>query len=233
MPKSKSSKRKQRNCSDNNHEPNAVKVRKQRGPSSDSDKGNVSVSDVLNKVNSVLFGVDNSVFDSSSSSGSTSGISETGSGFVNNMADSSAEPTIRDVMVLLKSASSRRQCLETKMSVMDSIEKRMESFEKEIKQLWVVHEERANKVEERVSRLEDKVGAAELAERVQDLAKERDTLRENVSYLQSQSMRNNLVFTAKPEANGNVFETPEMTEAKLRQHLVSAFKLSQEVANSI
>ncbi|KAH3791113.1 hypothetical protein DPMN_169325 [Dreissena polymorpha] len=131
MPKSKSSKKKQRNSSDNNHEPNAVNVRKQRGPSSDSDKGNVSVSDVLNKVNSVLFGVDtldNSVFDSSSSSGSTSGISETGSGFVNNMADSSAEPTIRDVMVLLKSVSSRLQCLETKMSVMDSIEKRMESF---------------------------------------------------------------------------------------------------------
>ncbi|KAH3827699.1 hypothetical protein DPMN_129640 [Dreissena polymorpha] len=105
-------------------------------------------------------------------------------------------------------------------------------------QLWVVHEERAKKVEERLSRIEDNVDgadihASELAERVQELVKERDTLREDVSYLQSQSMRNNLVFTAKPEANGNVFETPEMTEAKLRQHLVSAFKLSQEVATSI
>ncbi|XP_052225073.1 uncharacterized protein LOC127840700 [Dreissena polymorpha] len=154
------------------------------------------------------------------------------------MADSSAEPTMRDVMLLLKSVSSRLQCLEAKMSVMDSIEKRMESFEKEMKQLWVVHEERAKKVEERVSRLEDKVDgadihAAELAERVQVLVKERDTLREDVSYLQSQSMRNNLIFTSIPEATGNVMETPEMTEVKLRQHLVSAFKLSQEVATSI
>ncbi|KAH3859549.1 hypothetical protein DPMN_102366 [Dreissena polymorpha] len=65
------------------------------------------------------------------------------SGFDYNMADSSAEPTIRNVMVLLRSVSSRRQCLETKMSVMKSIEKRMECFEKDMKQLWVVHEARA------------------------------------------------------------------------------------------
>ncbi|KAH3715763.1 hypothetical protein DPMN_058476 [Dreissena polymorpha] len=93
MPKSKSSKRKQRNNSYNHNDSYAVKVRTQRGTSSDSDIGNVSVSDVLNKVNSVLFGVDaleNIVFVSSSGSGSTSGISETGRGFDNNMADSSA-----------------------------------------------------------------------------------------------------------------------------------------------
>ncbi|XP_052225006.1 uncharacterized protein LOC127840635 [Dreissena polymorpha] len=77
------------------------------------------------------------------------------------------------------------------------------------------------------------IHAAELAERVQELEKERSTLWDNVSYQQSQSMRNNLVFTSVPEANGNGNETPETTEAKLRQHLVSAFKLTEEVATSI
>ena len=124
------------------------------------------------------------------------------------------------------------------MNIIESIEKRMENFEKDIKRLWVVHEDRSKKVEERVSRVEDKVDgadihAAELAERVHGLEKERDTLRDNVSYLQSQSMRNNLVFTSVPEANESGNETPETTEAKLRQHLVSAFKLTEEVATSI
>ncbi|KAH3806176.1 hypothetical protein DPMN_134492 [Dreissena polymorpha] len=243
MPKTKNKKRKERNSSDNNDDPNAVKVRKQRGPSSDIDIDNLSVSELLNKANSVLYGVEaleNSVFVSPSCSGSTSTdpIGVTGSGVHQNMADKGAEPTIRDVMVLLTAVSSRLQCLETNMSVMDSIEKRMENFENDMKRLWVVHEDRAKKVEERVLRLEDKVDgvdihAAELVERVQVLVKERDTLREDVSYLQSQSMRSNLIFTPVPEAAGSDIETPEVTEAKLRQHLVSAFKLTQEVATSL
>ncbi|KAH3692556.1 hypothetical protein DPMN_193105 [Dreissena polymorpha] len=53
----------------------------------------------------------------------------------------------------------------------------MENFEKDIKRLWVVHEDRSKKVEARVSRVEDNVEgadihAAELAERVQELEKE-------------------------------------------------------------
>ncbi|KAH3774196.1 hypothetical protein DPMN_175570 [Dreissena polymorpha] len=133
------------------------------------------------------------------------------------MANKSDEPTIHDVMALLTTVSGRLQCLEVKMNIIESIEKRMENFEKDIKRLWVVHEDRSKKVEERVSRVEDKVEgadihAAELAERVQELEKERDILRDNVSYLQSQSMRNNLVFTSVPESNGNGNETPETTE---------------------
>jgi len=241
MPKSKCSKRKERNSSDN--DPNASKVCKQRGPSADTETGNVPISEIINKANSVLFNVENlenSVFlQSPSCSGRGSLISETGS--VEDyciMANKSDEPTIRDVMALLTTVSSRLQCLEVKMNIIESIEKRMENFEKDIKRLWVVHEDRSKKVEERVSRVEDKVDgadihAAELAERVHELEKERDTLRDNVSYLQSQSMRNNLVFTSVPEANESGNETPETTEAKLRQHLVSAFKLTEEVATSI
>jgi hypothetical protein len=154
------------------------------------------------------------------------------------MAVSSDEPTIRDVMVLLKAVSCRLECLETKMSIMDSIEKRMESFENYMRRLWLVNDERATKVDERVSRLEDKlegsdIHVAGLAEKIQGLVKERDTLREDVSYLQSQSMRNNLIFTSVPEAIENGVETPEKTEEKLRQHLVSAFKLSEDMVTSI
>ncbi|KAH3689495.1 hypothetical protein DPMN_191819 [Dreissena polymorpha] len=240
MPKSKGGKRKERNSSDN--DPNASKVHKQRGPSTDTDTGNVPISEIINEANSVLFNVENlenSVFlQSPNCSGRGSLISESGSVVdYSIMANKSDEPTIRDVMALLTTVRSRLQCLEAKMNIIESIGKRMENFEKDIKRLWVVHEDRSKKVEERTSRVEDNVEgadihAAELADRVHELEKERDTLRDNVSYLQSQSMRNNLVFTSVPESNENGNEKPETTEAKLRQHLVSAFKLTEEVASS-
>ena len=46
-------------------------------------------------------------------------------------------------------------------------------------------------------------------------------------------MRKNLIFTSIKEATGNSNETPETTEAKLRQHFLSAFKITEEIATSI
>ncbi|XP_052217926.1 uncharacterized protein LOC127835529 [Dreissena polymorpha] len=68
---------------------------------------------------------------------------------------------------------------------------------------------------------------------MQQLEKERDTLRDNVSYLQSQSMRNNLIFTGVTEDNSTGNEPPEVTERKLRQHLQDAFKIAHEVVDTI
>ncbi|XP_052784275.1 uncharacterized protein LOC128220063 [Mya arenaria] len=57
--------------------------------------------------------------------------------------------------------------------------------------------------------------------------------RDDVPYLQSQSMRNNLVFTEVPEDNTSGSEAAEATERKLRQHLQDAFKIAREMAESI
>ncbi|KAH3715372.1 hypothetical protein DPMN_058080 [Dreissena polymorpha] len=51
-----------------------------------------------------------------------------------------------------------------------------------------------------------------------------------MTYLKSQSMRNNLIFTGVPEVDG---ETPEVTETKLRVHLQNATKIAKEVAESM
>ncbi|XP_052262242.1 uncharacterized protein LOC127866039 isoform X5 [Dreissena polymorpha] len=59
--------------------------------------------------------------------------------------------------------------------------------------------------------------AAELAEHV--LVEERITLRDDVNYLQSQSMQKNLIFTSVPEAAGNRIETPKTTEKMLRKRV--------------
>ena len=99
-------------------------------------------------------------------------------------------------------------------------------------------EDRVKRVDERVTRLEDKVDgtdihAADLAERMQRLERERNTLRDDVSYLQSQSMRNNLIFTGVPEENTGGSEPVEVTERWLRQHLQDAFKFTWEVTEGI
>ncbi|KAH3810026.1 hypothetical protein DPMN_138408 [Dreissena polymorpha] len=92
------------------------------------------------------------------------------------------------------------------MGAIESIEKRMGALEKDIYRLWVAIDERVQKVDQRLTRLENKVDgadihAAQLSERMQQLEIERDTLRDDVSYLQSQTMRNNLVFTGVAEDN--------------------------------
>ena len=57
-----------------------------------------------------------------------------------------------------------------------------------------------------------------------------DTLEESLRYVQSQSMRNNLIFTHIHEAVG---EAHEQTEHKLREFLVEKCKLVQQGVNDI
>lgn len=107
-----------------------------------------------------------------------------------------------------------------------------------MKKRWVALEDKVKKVGERVERLENKVDGtdihvAELSERVQELEKERESLRDDVSYHQSESMRNNLIFKRVQEDNTNGNEAPEITERKLRQHLQDAFKITREIVDSI
>ncbi|XP_052278539.1 uncharacterized protein LOC127877007 [Dreissena polymorpha] len=154
------------------------------------------------------------------------------------MAENNAEPTIRDLMTLMKNVSDRLESVEKKMGGIDSIEKKMCNMKKDLNKLWVALEDRVRKVDERVTRIEDKVDgadfyAAQLSEWVQELEKQRDTLRDNVTYLQSQSMRNNLIFTGVSEDNSNGSEPPETTEKRLRQHLHDACKIARDVADSI
>ncbi|KAH3735050.1 hypothetical protein DPMN_041511 [Dreissena polymorpha] len=85
--------------------------------------------------------------------------------------------------------------MEKKMDAINNIEKRIGALEKDVNKQFVAIEDRMKKVDERVTRLKDKVDgadirAARLSERVQELEKERNTLRDNVSYPPSQSKRN-------------------------------------------
>ncbi|KAH3713703.1 hypothetical protein DPMN_073500 [Dreissena polymorpha] len=59
------------------------------------------------------------------------------------------------------------------------------------------------KVDDREKRVEDQadINAAQMATRIDRLEKEREARRDDVSYLQSQSMRINLIFSSVPKYN--------------------------------
>ncbi|KAH3839969.1 hypothetical protein DPMN_113409 [Dreissena polymorpha] len=87
-----------------------------------------------------------------------------------------------------------------------------------------------NAQKKRLTRLEDKVEAVDegvglLYSRVADIEQKRQQLSDEVAYLKSQSMRNNLIFTEIEEYNSQGNEYQVVTERKLRVHLSEKLKI--------
>ena len=120
-----------------------------------------------------------------------------------------------------------------KLSCITRLEERFATFEKDIKCMCLALETRIKGVEQRVERLEHAsegagIAVADVTSRVEHLEKERDNFRDDMTYLKSQSMRNNLIFTGVPEVAG---ETPEVTESTLRKHIHEALKIAKDAAD--
>jgi predicted nuclease with TOPRIM domain len=69
--------------------------------------------------------------------------------------------------------------------------------------------------------------SAEYQSRVEELEKENSSLKDKVTYLESQSMRNNLVLSGFKE------ETEENLEVKFRDFLVQKLKIAKSILDSI
>lgn len=226
-------KRKDRNSSGNNSDNrNKCKQTKQRGPSDDSDDC-FSISEILGKASAVLFpDVNNSEHKD------TVGEVFCGAENSNSMAEGSREPTNKDLLDCMKAMGDKLCTMEKKLNSLDTLEKKVSSFEKELNKMWVAIEDRIKCTDAKLDGLVDRiethdVEAALMTERVSRLEKQRDDLRDDVAYLKSQSMRNNLVFTNIPEDNTSGNEPADVTESKLRQHLQEKLKLAKETAESI
>ncbi|KAH3839635.1 hypothetical protein DPMN_113067 [Dreissena polymorpha] len=65
------------------------------------------------------------------------------------------------------------------------------------------------------------------------LEKQREELRDEVAFLKSLSMRNNLVLTDVQEVNSGGNEAAEITEIKLWAHLHDALKIAKDISDTI
>ena len=104
-----------------------------------------------------------------------------------------------------------------------------------MKKLWVVISDNNKKSDERITKVEEKsetidfnMGLAN--DKVVDLEKQRDKLKEDVVYLQSQSMRDNLIFSKITEGT---MESVETTEIVLRNFLHEQMKVAKETVDKI
>ncbi|XP_053402918.1 uncharacterized protein LOC128558106 [Mercenaria mercenaria] len=91
------------------------------------------------------------------------------------------------------------------------------------------------KTSERLASIEDKTESIDFALtqtsiKISTLEKQKEELRNDMSYLQAQSMRNNLVFSNIPEAPT---ETSETTEVKLRKFLNEKMKIAEDLVNKM
>lgn len=108
-------------------------------------------------------------------------------------------------------------------------------IEDDLKPLKVAVRDRNKAVDGRINKIQDKVESCDFAvglvnDKVVTLEKENESLKENLTYLQSQSMRNNLIFTNIPEEEA---ETNERSENKLREFIKDNLKAAQDIVDGI
>jgi chromosome segregation ATPase len=110
-------------------------------------------------------------------------------------------------MKFLKCLETKLNAMETRLNKLDSLEEKVLSFDKDMKLLSVrVHDQNKaldhtlSKIDERIERVE--FISAEYQSRIDVLEKENTNLKDKVTYLESQSMRNNLVLGGLKEEPG-------------------------------
>lgn len=231
-------KKKKRNRSSGSDSLNTSKVFKPRGPSESSESSgadtSVIVSEVLNETNSILYNLILEEPATATTSSETMASSDNTS-TTNTSKSESTNPSNSDIMNLLLNISQRLGVVEKKLCSLESLEKKVENFDSELKRIWRSIEERHKKVDQRLTTVEEKSESVEFAvgqiqSQITDLENKRDKVNEDLLYLQSQSMRNNLLFTNIPESTS---EGAEETERKLRAHIHEKMRVAKEVVDNI
>ena len=207
------------------------KVSRARGPSSDC-----NVSDILHETNSILFNDTYSTFDEQdSSSGTMATTTVRNIGRTDQAETVNESPSNADILSYLKRIDSKIVNIELKLQKLDTLEEKVNNFDRELKKLWTyVYDgnkdtsEKFNSFEERFSNVE--MSSAQTESHIDHLRSENVKLKDSLTYLQSQSMRNNLLFCGIDESSN---ETPSESESKVRTFLVDKRKLSQSYVDTL
>ena len=207
-----------------------------------------NVSDVLSQTNSVLYDTEtalnlntsySSVFSSPVKAETPEVMSDPAvkqpSGSVNGQATQPILPTNADLMSFLTKLDERITVMDSKLQKLEVVEKKIDSFDSELKKLWL-HIDKINKTtSDRLLKTEEKLETTEFAvgvasDQITRLEEENVKLKDTMSYLQSQSMRNNLIFGGISESR---FEKNEETEAKLRSFMHEKLQIANDVVENL
>jgi vacuolar-type H+-ATPase subunit I/STV1 len=201
----------------------------------------LGISDLLCETNRILYECDDDQFsqvDISSLSKNCDSLSEsTKLNMASNLENkySSTGPTNSDIVALLSKIDLKITDMDKRLSTLESLEKKVDNFDKELKKLWLHIDSKVKAGDEKIDKITDRVESVELAtglnnDKLQQLEQENKTLKDSISYLQSQSMRNNLIFGNIEESPG---EKPQDTEQKIRSFLHEKLHIAQSIVDSI
>lgn len=204
----------------------------------------VTVSQLLKTTNDVLYNDDLnmssiSVFEAASGIDDRDSMSKGGPSSSAVGSDLPKEPTNADILSYLVQMntkfSSKIGDIEIRLKNLESLDIKVADVDKDLKKMWLFMQDSQKKVEERVNSLEDKhdsinfnVGATN--DKITQLEKERDAIKGDLVYLQSQSMRSNLLFAGIEEAPN---EVPEQTEQTLRNFMETHLKMAKQEVDEI
>lgn len=166
------------------------------------------------------------LIDATKPSGETSG-EKTG------MADSGKEPSNADIMKCLIDINKELGQIDNRTNrqsqTLESLQQKVGSFESDLKKMWTLIYDNEKKSNERFNKIEDSVESADFnlvktVEKVTTLEKKEDEMKNEMLYLQSQSMRNNLIFTSIQESTGSAVEN---CEKLVRDFMVEKMRLAK------
>ena len=232
----KRNKKKRSEGEDENCEPKRLDLRKSPG-------GTESISELLNKANSVLCdeGINVStsnvfeILSDQSDSDQGQSVNASNKTMESSNGQQSRGPTNSDIMAILSKMNNKLNQMDERLNTLESLDKRVDGFDKELRKLWLFIESSSKATNEKVDKVETRVSSTEVdlegaRSKIADLEIENIRMKEEVNYMKSQSMRNNLIF-------GNIDEVPSEKPAKteeiIRNFMIEKLKIARDIVNNI
>ena len=201
----------------------------------------IAVSDTLHQANSVLFNCENdetvelsnSVFEPDQRSSLSDASGSMSPSIISDGADPSNLPTNLDLFKYLKQMDSKINIMDKKLEKLDTLEKKVCEVDGDMKKLWNFVHDQLKENKDSITKISDRIDTFEFAlgtahEQITQLNSDKKRMQDSILYLQSQSMRNNLVFSVITEDN---HENPEATEVKVRHFMVEKLKIAQDIVD--
>lgn len=240
---------KKRKCSSDNTCSGLLKnPRNGRSPQGDITIDNSSnVIDLIHQANTVLFNdtllLEDSVFESCEAEMATKctkevktpPISTSQSTSTLNVPISTDSSPTDAVIDYLKRIETKLNHVDQRLNTLDTLEKKVSNFELDLKKLWIFVHDQNKRIDQKVSDIDQRVDNLEFAlgqaqSEITEMHKDDSKTKDELLYVKSQSMRNNLIFGNIPELKN---ETHEQTESLLRTFLVEKLQIAHELVSNL
>ena len=142
---------------------------------------------------------------------------------------STCSPTDSDIVEYLKRLDQKMIGLDNRLSKLDAVEREVFNLCSELNKLWTfVHETtiaNSSKIDENRSKMESlEFTLGSVSDQLTQIQKEKQFMQKDLLYMQSQNMRNNLIFAKIPETDN---EDPAKTEAIVRDFMVEKLQIAK------